>query len=349
MNFLGISEKYEEKEFSSDEIENFETDLSTLLGRFPEKRISVIASFGGTGKTTYALMLAYEIASKENKKVLFWTTEHSPASLKGRLIKFKLTPEVERFYREGKENVFIKTNIPESLLTKEKTINKVGLEKLRALIEKYDVLILDPFLTFVSGEENDNTVIRQVFNEIHSLLFQFEEPKYLIFLHHFGKLALREALLKNDDIDEEKDNQIKVSRRLIEELLRAVRGASAIVDSARYVEAIVLHAETRDRYILTIKSNEDTRPEGYGEKIPELINREKLFKKVETAVEKGVIKEDDAIFLELEKFGVICWDDFKEQYQSIPLSVFKDFVDLIPDEERKDNSNIASDYDFDEI
>jgi hypothetical protein len=330
VNFLGISEKYEEKEFSSDEIENFETDLSTLLGRFPEKRVSVVASFGGMGKTTYALMLSFEIACKEGKKVLFWTTEHSPASLKAKLLKLKLTPEVEKYYKLGKKNVFLKTDIPEPLLTKEKRTNKRALKKLKELFEKYDVLILDPLLSFVSGEENDNVVIRQVFNEITTILSEFEKPKYLIFLHHFGKLGLREALLKNEHIEELKENKIKVKRAYVEDLIRSVRGASAIVDTSRYVEAVVIHEEARERYILTIKTNEETRQEGHGERIPELVCKDKLFEQVKEAVEKGVLKEDDALFAELEKYGILSWKDFEEFYSQVPLVVLKQFVDRLP-------------------
>jgi hypothetical protein len=109
-----------------------------------------------------------------------------------------------------------------------------------------------------------------------------------------------------------------------------VRGASAIVDTSRYVEAVVIHEEARERYILTIKTNEETRQEGHGERIPELVCKDKLFEQVKEAVEKGVLKEDDALFAELEKYGILSWKDFEEFYSQVPLVVLKQFVDRLP-------------------
>jgi hypothetical protein len=199
-------------------------------------------------------------------------------------------------------------------------------------VEKYDVIILDPYLTFVEGEENDNVIARKVIKKIHSILSEFEN-KAVIFLHHFGKLALREALLDEEDIEERNGKLIRVSREKVEELIKSVRGASAIVDTARYVEAIVLTRENRERYIVTIKTNEETRQEGYGEKIPELISiqgrKEQLFERVRKLVLAQKIYVDSPVFEKLEKYGIYTYSDFESLYKEVPLQVLENFTNFL--------------------
>jgi len=350
-DYLSITEVQEKKEFSVEDIESIDKDVELILNRFPVGKTSVVASFGGVGKTTYAIILAYEIATKEGKRVLFWTTEHSPESIKRRITRIKETPELQEFYEQGKGNVFFKTDIPDPLVNSKKELNKNAFNELKKLIEKYDVLILDPYLTFVEGEENDNVIARKTIKKIHSILSEFEgKAKAVIFLHHFGKLALREALLDEEDIEERSGKLIRVSREKVEELIKSVRGASAIVDTARYVEAIVLTRENRERYIVTIKTNEETREEGYGEKIPELISvqgkKEQLFERVRRLVLSQKLYVDDARFEQLEHFGIYTYSDFEELYKEVPLKVLENFVEEL-EEEFSFSESTESEDDFD--
>jgi hypothetical protein len=338
-DFLSIKKKQEKKELSIDDIEGLQGDMELILGRFPGGKTSVIASFGGVGKTTYAVILAFEIATKENKKVLIWTTEHSPESIKRRIARIKETSELKEFYEKGRDKVFFKVDIPEPLVNAKKEFNSKAFKELRKLVEKYDVIILDPYLTFVEGEENDNVIARKVIKKIHSILSEFGETKAVIFLHHFGKLALREALLDKEDIEEKNGKEIRISREKVEELVKSVRGASAIVDTARYVEAIVLMRESRERYIVTIKTNEDTRQEGYGEKIPELISiqskKDQLFERVRELVLAQKIFVDDECFEKLEKYGITSYTDFEKFYPKVPLHILENFVSVLEREEEE--------------
>lgn len=328
-DFLSIKKKQEKREFSIDDIENIKGDLKLILGRFPTGKVSLMSSFGGIGKTTYATILGFEIGAKENKKVLLWTTEHSPESLKKRISKIKETPELREFYELGRDKVFFKVDIPEPFVNAKKELNSKAFKELRKLLEKYDVVILDPYLTFVEGEENDNVVARKVIKKINSILSEFE-GKAVIFLHHFGKLALKEALLSEEDIEEKNGNFIRVKREKVEELIRSIRGASAIVDTARYVEAIVLTKDNRERYVLTIKTNEDTRQEGYGEKIPELISiqekKKLLFERVRELVLSQKLFVDSPVFEKLEKYGICEYADFEKLYEKVPIEVLEEFV-----------------------
>jgi len=352
-DFLSIKKTQEKKELSIDDIENMPNDLKLILGRFPAGKTSVIASFGGVGKTTYAIILALEIASKENKKVLLWITEHSPESIKKRIKRIKETPFLKEFYQLGRHNVFFKTDIPEPFVNSDKNINNKAFKELRNLFQKYDVLILDPFLTFVEGEENDNVVIRKVFKKIHSILSEFEE-KYIIFLHHFGKLALKEASLSDKDIKNQSGRYIEVKRNKVEDLIRSVRGASAIVDAARYVEALVLTKKDRKRYVLTIKTNEDTRPEGNGERIPELISIKEKKKQLFERVRKLVMVDkklftDSPEFKRLEKFGITSYRDFEEKYEDVPMKTLEFFVFFLEKKYQKSEPNELQDADVEDI
>jgi len=332
VDFLSVRKTQEKKIFSVSDIENTEGKLETILGRFPAGEVSVIASFGGVGKTTYAMILSFMIGAEENKKVLFWTTEHSSVSLKGRLLRIKETPELQEFYELGKDKVGFKTEMPEPFVNAKRELNSKALKELRKLLEEYDVIILDPFLTFVEGEENDNVIARKVIKQIRSILSEFN-GKAVIFLHHFGKLALNEALLDEEDIEKRDGNLIRVSRDKVEKLIRSVRGASAIVDTARYVEAIVLTKESRERYIITIKTNEDTRQEGHGEKIPELITvqdkKGQLFERVRKLILEHKLFVDSPVFEKLEKYGICNYSDFENLYQEVPLKELEEFVNLL--------------------
>jgi len=241
-----------------------------ILSRFPVRKISVISAFGGIGKTTWAMITALRIARDEGLKCLLWTTEHDENSLAERL---RVVVALKEFWEEkGLELVSFRINRPEPFITLDgKELNKKAFFELEELLEKYDVLFLDPLLSFVGGEENDNTIIRQVFDAIHEILkkekFQGKR-KAVIFLHHFNKYALRDAKITEKDIQEEKDGQIYLKMEAVQKLEASVRGASAITDSARYVEALI-KTDTA-RYCVTIKTNERTRKMGYGERIPEL-------------------------------------------------------------------------------
>ena len=271
-DFLGLNENDSLIELSASEIFNLNNRYPPpVLGRFPISKISVISSFGGSGKTTFALMTALKVAIKENLQVLFWTTEHDPKSIKRKLRQLSFLPDFWDVPIE-KSNLFFRFGAPEPFISLDKRrLNPRAFEQLEELFERYDVIFLDPLLSFVAGDENDNMLIRAVFDRIHSLLAKekfADKRKALVVLHHFNKLALREAIVKQEDINESESGEVSVKQEIVQKLLSAVRGASAVVDSARYVEAII--KTDKGRYCVTIKTNEDTRQAGRGEVIPEL-------------------------------------------------------------------------------
>lgn len=256
-----------------------------ILGRFPVRCVSVIASFGGVGKTTWALITAIRIAKYEGLRVLFWTTEHEESSIVKTLHRIMRLGEFWDVREEEKEEmkralsmVDVRTASPEVFYESPKSPPNPKVKELfEQILTEYDVVICDPFLSFIGVvDEGANPKFRKFFDTLHEILREFEgERKAVIFLHHFGKEALRTVNLTNkkddkdkDVIDEFEDGTIKVKEEVANKLTAAVRGASAVVDSARYVECI---AKTDDaRYCLTIKTNEHTRPKGYGERIPDL-------------------------------------------------------------------------------
>ncbi|WP_457569134.1 AAA family ATPase [Desulfurobacterium sp.] len=271
-DFLGIKEEVQ-SEFSARELLELNIEFTPpLLGRFPVWLISALASFGGSGKTTMAMMDAYRIA-KEGLRVLFWTTEHGLASLQQKLRSLELSREFWEFDDEIKERVAFKVDMPVfTFLDSRGNLNKEAIEVIGDLFRRYDVIFLDPLLSFLGSAENDNSEVRAVFNEIHKILREYEnrnEKKAMIILHHFNKYGLREVLITEENITRLDGNVIQVSQEKINGLKAAVRGAGAVVDAARYVEAIV--KTDRARYCVTIKTNEiGTRQEGEGEIIPEI-------------------------------------------------------------------------------
>jgi hypothetical protein len=275
-DYLGIKDAVEEEEYEfsierilEDETEEFEA----LLNRFPQYLVSVIASFGGVGKTTFSIMTAYRLAFKYYNpyelKVLIWTTEHRSFSLKKRIKQIENILSQEEV-EIGRKQIFFTNRIPQHFVNEKKQLNRKAFEIIEKLLNKYDVLFLDPLLSFLGCEENDNSLVRAVFDKLHSILGKYVEtgkPKAIVFLHHFNKLAIGNAKIKEEDIYTNSDS-IELKYEKVLDLVAAVRGASAVVDSARYCEAII--KTDKARYNVTIKTNEDTRRPGIGEEIPDL-------------------------------------------------------------------------------
>ncbi len=275
-DYLGISGAIDEEEyeFSIEQVLESETEeYEALLGRFPCYLVSVIASFGGVGKTTFSIMTAYRLAfeyyNPYELKILIWTTEHRPFSLKKRIRQIENILSQEEV-EIGRKQIFLTNRIPQHFVNEKKQLNKEAFEIIEKLLNKYDILFLDPLLSFLGCEENDNSLVRAVFDKLHSILGKYVEagkPKAIIFLHHFNKLAIGNAKIKEEDIYTNSDS-IELKYEKVLDLVAAVRGASAVVDSARYCEAII--KTDKARYNVTIKTNEDTRRPGIGEEIPDL-------------------------------------------------------------------------------
>jgi cellulose biosynthesis protein BcsQ len=299
---LGIKEILEKKKFVVNLADLYERDDSEypepILGRFPVRCISVIASFGGIGKTTFALITALRIARDEGLRILFWTTEHEEISFVRKIHQICNLPE---FWDGGEENrkkikeimrnIDIRFTAPEPFFTVtsrgKARLNDVAFEEFRTLFEEYDVVIIDPFLSFSGLEENDNSNTRRIFDKLHTILRSFEdERKALIILHHFNKDAIRNVNLKEDDV-KVNNEEIEIDYDAVLSLYGAVRGASSIVESSRYVEAIVKIEEKR--YCVTVKTNENTRRMGKGEIIPELFSiQEKELERIEEIEDEEV-------------------------------------------------------------
>jgi len=276
-DFLGISDAIEEEEyeFSVEQILESETEeYEALLDRFPQYLVSVIASFGGVGKTTFSILTAYRLAfsyyNPYELRILVWTTEHRPFSLKKRIKQIENVLSQEEV-EIARKQIFFTNRTPVHFVSEKKQLNKKAFELIEKLLEKYDVLFLDPLLSFLGCEENDNSTVRAVFDKLHAILGKFVEsgkPKVIVFLHHFNKLAIGNTKIKEEDITRYRDS-VEIKYEKVLDLVASVRGASAVVDSARYCEAIVKTDESR--YCITIKTNEDcTRREGIGEEVPDL-------------------------------------------------------------------------------
>lgn len=146
----------------------------------PEHAVTLISARGGTGKTFVAIKIADE-AIKENPdyKVLIVASEDRKGKIKARAEKLNIS----------NPNIFISDVTPFDVLEKDyKTQNWKPTEefyKFKKEISKYDLIIIDPLISFYSGKENDNGDAKKFMLQFTN--FCSKMNKTIVFLHHAGK------------------------------------------------------------------------------------------------------------------------------------------------------------------
>jgi len=164
-----------------------------LLKIYPPNKISVVAAQGGVGKTTYSLLTAIRAIITDHVKVVLWTTEHSEQEIKAIMDRIiSQNPYFEKHRELIEENFFVldtKSRPTPAMLTG--VLDKKAIDELESLLREYDVVIIDPLLSFYGGDENKSNLIRQYFDAINAVLSRLEEEgltRYLIILAHTTKV-----------------------------------------------------------------------------------------------------------------------------------------------------------------
>lgn len=146
----------------------------------PKYGVTLISARGGTGKTFAAIRLADEIIKEDkNRKVLLVASEDRKGKIKSRALKLKINnPSIE-----------ISDIMPFDVLEKDyKTQNWKPTEefyKFKKEMKNYDVIIIDPLISFYSGKENDNGDAKKFMLQFTNLCAKYN--KTIVFLHHAGK------------------------------------------------------------------------------------------------------------------------------------------------------------------
>ena len=210
---------------------------------FPSNEISIIAGQGGVGKTYSAIKLGLEYVNHTpNKKCLLWFTEDSQPEITKRthyLIKkygIKNFKNLSFLLEPGLPLVF--KNFSSYQMSEE-------FDKFKSIIDAYDLIFLDPFISFSPVSENENIPHAMLFQNIRRAISHTD--KSIVFLHHTSKIKITSLAEPDGEYissDEAYDRQEKV------------RGASAIVNGARLVCYTETHPFNKQQRITSIiKSN----------------------------------------------------------------------------------------------
>ena len=194
----------------------------------PNRTVSMIAAPGGTGKTYLLLQLAIR-AAREGKRVACWFSEDPLSLIKERADNIAA---MMRIKKNIISQIFSQIDIagieqiPLKLLHASQYGNIEVSEdywKIRESMKHYDVVMLDPLLSFFGGDENSNTQARLFMELLNS--WAYNDNKAVVLSHHAPKSNQKQA-----------------------------RGASAFVDLCRVVYTITGNEGTQ-RTIEVIKDN----------------------------------------------------------------------------------------------
>ena len=229
------------------------------LNRYPTSRISIIAGYGGMGKSFLSTYIATQIVLEYGKKVAIINTEEDKEYIKNNF--FDVANTIEQLGLV-KGNIDIIEQIENNVMifdftdatkfdldffdTQKRKVRWKALENLRTILEHADVVFMDPLQSFFTVEEHNNKDIRKIFNAIQSVLSEFED-RTLIAIMHFNKESLNTAI-KSTDIERKEMNKEEFKKieynglgklekmELLDEMRKAIRGGSEFYNAARYVE-----------------------------------------------------------------------------------------------------------------
>lgn len=147
---------------------------------FPEYTVSLISAKGGIGKTWSTIRAADEIIKEDsNKKVLLVASEDRKGKIKARAKQLNF----------NNANFHVSDIMPFDALEKDfKTSRWKQTEeffKFKNQVRKYDVVFIDPLISFYSGIENDNGDAKKFM--VQFLNLAAKEKITIVFLHHTDK------------------------------------------------------------------------------------------------------------------------------------------------------------------
>lgn len=168
-------------------IEDIEEKDTTYIGvnylPFPEYSVSMIAGPGGIGKTWLIINSSIKLIDEDNtRKILAIVSEDNKGKIKSRFNK------IEK--RDTKyKNIHISDIMPFDALERDfkRGVWKETEDffKFKEVAKKYDIVFMDPLVSFFSGDENSNADAKKFM--VHFINFCKREKVTLIFLHHTDK------------------------------------------------------------------------------------------------------------------------------------------------------------------
>lgn len=152
---------------------------------FPKRTVSLVTAPGGSGKTWALLQVAARFCLEDkNNKAFLWLSEDPKSLSKTRLM--KILDQVIKTSSTDLKIDLADDSTPQLLNI---VHNKVSIDPiwydLKKIFDNYDLIILDPFIGFFGGDENNNGHARffmQIFTEYAS-----KNDKTIIFIHHSTK------------------------------------------------------------------------------------------------------------------------------------------------------------------
>jgi len=200
----------------------------------PKRTVSLITAPGGTGKSWLVLQLVLRaIKEKDVKKAFLWLSEDPKEITKHRFD--KVFNEVLKYSDETiKEKIDISSSPTIQFIYEDQRRVEISpsLSHFKAMLDEYDLIILDPLIAFFGVDENNNAHARrfmQLFTEWAS-----KENKTIIFIHHSTKNTTQS------------------------------RGASAFVDAVRLVYELDKIKDEEGRVVETNKRHIKLTKDNYG-------------------------------------------------------------------------------------
>ena len=173
-------------------ISSIEAKEADFLGKewlpFPKKAVSLVTAGGGVGKSFLMLQAAMRMIDEAGVKVFMWLSE-DPIELS----RFRFEMIAKKVLHKDLSHYDGKLDIAgsdsETIHFLEEERNKLQVSGLfyqfKAMLKKYDVIILDPLIAMFGGDENNNAHAKQFINLFSR--WATMENKTIIFIHHGTK------------------------------------------------------------------------------------------------------------------------------------------------------------------
>jgi len=145
----------------------------------PKGSITMITAPGGSGKSYLSIQIALRmiLENKENR-ILLWNTEDAVGEMK------KRSNKILKYILKNEEldisNIDVIDNSKLPVYFNDGN-NKEFLE----YFKKYNLIILDPLISFYSGEENNNSEARRFMNLLNKIAINNNQS--IIIVHHHNK------------------------------------------------------------------------------------------------------------------------------------------------------------------
>ena len=155
---------------------------------FPKKAVSLVTAGGGVGKSFLMLQAAMRMIDEAGVNVFMWLSE-DPVELS----RFRFEMIAKNVLQKDFNNYGRKLDIAGSdsetihfLVEERNKLQVSGLfYQFKAMLKKYDVIILDPLIAMFGGDENNNAHAKQFINLFSR--WATMENKTIIFIHHGTK------------------------------------------------------------------------------------------------------------------------------------------------------------------